>query len=155
MWSKATLCLFESFMDLWRNIFISYSWVITGTLTYSDAFFGCSATTVWTRALGSESAESQPPGSFLWLLFQNNNFTEIEVTHHTVHPFKVYSGLQYIPKVVQPSPQSVLEFGVLVQSLSCVSLWPHGPQHARFPCPLSQWCHPTIPSSVVPFSSCL
>ena len=45
------------------------------------------------------------------------------------------------------------------------SLWPHGPQHARLPypsptpgvysnsCPLSQWCHPTISSSVVPFSS--
>ena len=46
------------------------------------------------------------------------------------------------------------------------SLWPHEPQHARPPCPsptpevhsnphpLSQWCHPTISSSVVPFSSC-
>ena len=44
------------------------------------------------------------------------------------------------------------------------SLWPHGLQHARPPCPspapgvysnscpLSQWCHPTISSSVVPFS---
>ena len=47
------------------------------------------------------------------------------------------------------------------------SLWPHGLQHARPPCPspipgvysdscpLSWWCHPTISSSVVPFSSCL
>ena len=46
------------------------------------------------------------------------------------------------------------------------SLWPHGLQHARTPCPLStrvylnscplsQWCHPIISSSVVPFSSCL
>ena len=46
-------------------------------------------------------------------------------------------------------------------------LRPHGLQHARLPCPsptpgacsdscpLSQWCHPTIPSSAVPFSSCL
>ena len=46
------------------------------------------------------------------------------------------------------------------------SLRPHGPQHTRPPspsttpgvysssCPLSQWCHPTISSSVVPFSSC-
>jgi len=46
-------------------------------------------------------------------------------------------------------------------------LQPHGLQHARFPCPsptpsacsnscpLSGWCHPAIPSSVVPFSSCL
>ena len=47
------------------------------------------------------------------------------------------------------------------------SLWPHGLQHTRLPspspsprlcsnlCPLSWWCHPTISSSVVPFSSCL
>ena len=47
------------------------------------------------------------------------------------------------------------------------SLWTHGLQHARPPCPsptprvysnscpLSQWCHPTISSSAVPFSSCL
>ena len=46
------------------------------------------------------------------------------------------------------------------------SLRPHGPQHARLPCqsptprvypnscPLSRWCHPTISSSVIPFSSC-
>ena len=47
------------------------------------------------------------------------------------------------------------------------SLWPHGLKHTRLPCPspipgacsnscpLSQWCHPTISSSVVLFSSCL
>ena len=47
------------------------------------------------------------------------------------------------------------------------SLWPHGLQHSRLPCPspatgvcsnlcpLSRWCHPTISPSVVPFSSCL
>ena len=47
------------------------------------------------------------------------------------------------------------------------SLQPHGLQHARPPCPppspgvysnsclLSQWCHPTILSSVVIFSSCI
>ena len=45
------------------------------------------------------------------------------------------------------------------------SLWPHGLQHARLPCPSptpgtysnscpsSQWCHSTISSTVVPFSS--
>ena len=50
---------------------------------------------------------------------------------------------------------------------SCLTLWPHRLQHANLPCPLlsprvcsdscplSQWCHPTILSSVVPFSSCL
>ena len=47
------------------------------------------------------------------------------------------------------------------------SLQTHGLQHSRFPCPSlsprirsdscpsSQWCHPTISSSVVPFSFCL
>ena len=46
------------------------------------------------------------------------------------------------------------------------SLWPHESQHARPPCPSqtpgvypnscasSRWCHPTISSSVIPFSSC-
>ena len=46
-------------------------------------------------------------------------------------------------------------------------LWLHGLQHARLPCPLpalgacsnscpSSWCcHPTISSSIIPFSSCL
>ena len=50
---------------------------------------------------------------------------------------------------------------------SCPTLPPHGLQHARLPCPSptpgacsnscpSTWgCHPTISSSVVPFSSCL
>ena len=35
------------------------------------------------------------------------------------------------------------------------SLWPHESQHTRPPsCLSSQWCHPAISSSVVPFSSC-
>ena len=49
---------------------------------------------------------------------------------------------------------------------SCLTLWPHGRQHTRLPCPsptpgacsnscpLSHWCHPTISSSVTPFSPC-
>ena len=53
-----------------------------------------------------------------------------------------------------------------VQSVVSNSLQPHGLQHTRPPCPsptpgvysnscpLSRWRHPTISSSVVPFSSC-
>ena len=58
---------------------------------------------------------------------------------------------------------------LLLSSCSVVSdsLWPRGLQHSRLPCPspspgacsnsspLSQWCHPAIASSVIPFSSCL
>ena len=48
----------------------------------------------------------------------------------------------------------------------CLTLQPHEPQHARPPCPSptprvysiscpsSQWCHPAISDSVVPFFSC-
>ena len=54
-----------------------------------------------------------------------------------------------------------------VQSLSRVWFFVTPPQHTRPPCPsptpgvysnscpLSQWCHPTLLSSVIPFSSCL
>ena len=55
---------------------------------------------------------------------------------------------------------------LLFSSVVSDSLRPRGLQHARLPCPslspgvcsnscqLSRWCHPTISSSVVPFSSC-
>ena len=58
-----------------------------------------------------------------------------------------------------------IQFSSVAQSRP--TLRPDEPQHARppcpsptpgvhpNPCPLSRWCHPTISSSVVPFSSCL
>ena len=58
-------------------------------------------------------------------------------------------------------------FLLFSSSVMSDSLWPHGLQHARLPCPslslgacsnscpLSQWCHPTISPSAIPFSSCL
>ena len=69
-----------------------------------------------------------------------------------------------------PSSQSIAQFvptsltTVVVQS--SLTLQCHGLKHARLPCPspspgvwsnscpLSWWCHPTISSSVGPFSSC-
>ena len=68
--------------------------------------------------------------------------------------------LNWIEMMVFPFSQ----FSCLVESYS---LWPHGLQHARLPCPSSipeacsnscpssRWCHPAISSSVIPFSSCL
>ena len=67
------------------------------------------------------------------------------------------------PEQLFPTVKSV-QFSCSVVS---DSLQPHGLQHARLPCPSptpwvhsnscpsSQWYHPTISSSVVPFSSCL
>ena len=57
------------------------------------------------------------------------------------------------------------QFSSITQS--CLTLQSHRLQHARLPCPsptpgacsnsceLNQWWHPTISSSVIPFSSCL
>ena len=72
------------------------------------------------------------------------------------------------------SKLSFLVFGatkILLFSYSCSVTsgcwWPHGLQHTRLSCPspspgvcwnscpLNRWCHPTISSSVAPFSSCL
>ena len=56
---------------------------------------------------------------------------------------------------------------VVQSSVMSDSLWLHGLQHTKLPCPspspwacsnscpLSQWCHPTISSSAIPFPSCL
>ena len=71
-----------------------------------------------------------------------NQYWEIRILAH------IFSSVQFIHSVMSDS------------------LWPHESQHARPPCPSStprvhsdshpssQWCHPTISSSIVPSSSC-
>ena len=66
-----------------------------------------------------------------------------------------------IGPVALPSSRLLLSCSVMSTSLK-----PYGQEHARLPrpslsprvcsnsCPLSRWCHPTISSSVNPFSSC-
>ena len=80
------------------------------------------------------------------------NFCKIDERHQSIDS----------RKLVNPKENPSLPFSCSVMS---DSLRPHGLQHTRPPCPspspevysnscpLSQWCHPTISSSVVPFSS--
>ena len=75
--------------------------------------------------------------------------------HCSVSEFPPYTYLFHSFRSVQFS-----------HSVMSDTLWPHEPQHARpscpsqtpgvYPnsCPLSRWCHPTVSSSMVPFSSC-
>ena len=70
--------------------------------------------------------------------------------------------LSYFPGISMMLPCSVQFSHTVVSD----SLWPYESQHAKPPCPSqtpgvysnscpsSQWCHPAISSSVVPFSSC-
>ena len=72
-----------------------------------------------------------------------------------LHCYKLWLGFMTSVQSVKFSHSVVSDF-----------LWPHRLQYARPPCPspapgvysnscpLSQWCHPTISSSVIPFSSC-
>ena len=81
-----------------------------------------------------------------------------------------------LPLFVEPGfyfccsyPRLLFKFKISsVQLLSCVRLFATpwtvahqaslsitNPQNSPNSCPLSRWCHPTITSSVVPFSSCL
>ena len=74
-----------------------------------------------------------------------------------------FVSFKYTEKVIQIYQLSSVQFSCSVMS---DSLQPHELQHARPPCPsptpgvhsnsrpLSQWCHPAISSSVIPFFSC-
>ena len=74
-----------------------------------------------------------------------------------------WSFLTCVPTTITSVQFSSVQFTLSVMS---DSLWPYELQHTRppcpsptpwvrpHPCPSSWWCHPTISSSVVPFSSC-
>ena len=116
----------------------------------------------------------QAPGkrnSYKYYLLPNSVYSLILVTHrHYMH-----GALQIIfsesPGVSSSLPrmasQSSFKSNQFSHSVISDYLRPHGLQHARLPCPSptgracsnscpsSRWCHLTISSSVVPFSSCL
>ena len=96
------------------------------------------------------------PTSWLWIS-SLQNFEKINF-YYLSHP--ICSILLQHPE--QTNTPTSVQFSSSVVSNS---LWPHGLQHTRSPCPsstpgvypdscpLSRWCHPTISSFVVPFSS--
>ena len=95
------------------------------------------------------------------------------VPHGVQNPSSLTRDQTWVPPVleVQSSQESPYPFNIssvqFSRSVMSKSLLPQGLQHTRLPCPSptpgaysnlcpsSRWCHPTISSSVVPFSSCL
>ena len=77
------------------------------------------------------------------------------------------TDIQRLPDVRKSSKRKLFSSVQFSRSVLSDSLQPGETQHARPPCPsptprvysnscpLSRWCHLTISSSVVPFSSCL
>ena len=87
----------------------------------------------------------------------------VQQSDSVIHIYKsILFQILFHCRLLQDTDHSSLLF-----SQPCLTLRPHGLQHARPPCPspspgacssscpLSQRCIPTISSSVVPFSSCL
>ena len=117
------------------------------------------------------------PFSDSWYSKHDQSQGPILILLHTVSiVFKfismVFCCCQYLKEstsLIHLMPAGMIVYDGSVQfSCSVVSdsLRPHEPQHASppcpsptpgvypNPCPLSQWCHPAISSSVIPFSSC-
>ena len=81
------------------------------------------------------------------------------------HYLYIFSQREDIP-VCWHWREYIIRSDQISRSVVSDSLRPHKSQHARPPCPsptprvhsdsrpLSQWCHPAISSSVLPFSSC-
>ena len=101
----------------------------------------------------------------LYLKILNEFLKTFHWVEHLEMANSIHSGMYLKKKQIQVRSVVV---AAAVQLLSCVhGEGPHGLQHTRLPrplpspgacsnsCPLSRWCHPTISSSVVPFSSCL
>ena len=84
-----------------------------------------------------------------------------------IYMYDYYIFLTFLSLVTIFGLKSILNKYQFSHSVMSDSLQPRGPQHTRLSCPLStpgacsnsypssQWCHPTISSSVIPFSSCL
>ena len=81
--------------------------------------------------------------------------------------FKDNTQYQGVSGIVERCLWFIVQFSYISSSVVSNSLQPYGLQHTRLPCPspisraclnsyaLTRWYHPTISSSVVPFSSCL
>ena len=91
---------------------------------------------------------------------------KVHTTQDNVHRWYFYTESSCLdPCQILPWTHFELSYGYCGYcSVVSDSLQSHGLQHARAPslspracsnsCPLSQWCHPTISSPVIPFSSC-
>ena len=102
--------------------------------------------------------------SFRFLFWWQQNLPSVQGALELGEPFRVAHGWN---KDLNPAQRSHIIGGSaqFIHSVMSNSLWPHGLQHARLPCssptprayssscPSSWWCHPTISSSAISFSS--
>ena len=136
----------------------------------------------WSFTLQADTLPSKPPGKPISFLGWPNTAENSSYWHsrapnlgpsclsdYVLHSIFSQASYTQLLSSKQTSPQTICQRWPLLFIHSGVSnsLRPHGPQHARLPCPslslracsnscpLSQWCHPTTSSSVISSSSCL
>ena len=104
--------------------------------------------------------------SQLWRGICLHCWQECTFVYSIAHWQCIFRVMKYSYALKHNNPVFIICSVQFSHSVVSDSLRPHELQHARppclspapgvhsNPCPLSQWCHPTILSSVVPFSSC-
>ena len=124
-------------------------------------------------------ASTRPPQQQKYLLYHKDQYFSFQHQPHDTSQDDIPSSILWMATMTYHSSCTRRHFWhalcavpiyhFLSVQFSCSvvsdSLWPHGLQHARPPCPSptpevysnscpsSQWCHPNISSSAVPFSS--
>ena len=130
---------------------------INDTLTIREKQFQC----VW---ISPEPTEVTSKWHNIFQVLKEKNYQHriLHLTKVTCRNSQMKESYENLSLVSQPF--SSVQF---ICSVVSDSLQPHGLQHVRPPCPSptpwvhsnscpsSQWCHSTISSSVIPFSSCL
>ena len=111
----------------------------------------------------SSSCSTPSPALCIIPLFLSNRCVMIFCYHFNLYPFTCLFSIGIGSVLSTGTSVSSVQFSYSVMS---DSLRPHESQHTRPPCPSptprvhpdsrasSQWCHPAISSSVVPFSTC-
>ena len=106
-----------------------------------------------------------PNAGITWrkFFFFQTNFIEVKLTYNKCTCFNCTFCINLYNHVTTTIIKMSVSQSVISVTQLCLTLRPHGLQHARLPCsspipgacsnlcPLSRWCHP-ISSSVVPFS---
>ena len=106
--------------------------------------------------------------SWVWRSSIQSEKTRLEANYDSYHHLLIAKFRLKLKKVGKTTRSFRYQFSSVHFSHSVMSdsLWPHELQHAKPPCPSptpgvhsdsrpsSQWCHPALSSSVVPFSSC-
>ena len=136
---------------------------------------GCNSLS-WTFSLFLLGVSIDTNSSFIWATPLRGEATRHVITHllacfaimKTPSLITTDNGPAYISRHSTYYIKHITNIPSVHFSYSVVSdsLWPHELKHARSPCPSptprvhsnscpsSQWCHPAISSSVIPFSSC-